>query len=110
MIPTGLASDMKARPLYIRPIHASREGTRVRFVSTLSVSHRLFDTSPLYLSPLAAGAGDEAASTSADDPDIFLLFASACWSCTAFFHFPTTSDASLAMSLFGLAFCFATII
>ena len=68
-------------------MQASREGTPVRLVSTLSVSHRRFEISPVYpfdsvaVAGVVAGAGDEVdpAFGGGEDPPTFCIFAAACW-------------------------------
>src|ERR1700722_8428000 len=93
----------------MRPTHASRDGMPVLLVSTLSVSHLLFELSPTNPFISACGAGDDAAPFFGGDEAVifnFLAFSAS----TVFLHFETISEASRAMSLFGFARCFATTI
>src|SRR5258705_5322959 len=90
-------------------MQASRDGIPVLLVSTLSVSHLRFEISPTNPFASAGVAGDTTVPfLGGDDPVIFSFFAFS--ASTVFLHFETISEASRAMSLFGLARCFATTI
>ena len=91
----------------MRPMHASRDGMPVLFVSTLSVSHLRLELSPTNPFASAGGAGETGTPFfDGDEPVIFNFFAFS--ASTVFLHFETISEASRAISLFELARCFAT--